>query len=81
MIPVKANFKTLHYNNLECQTCDDQTVEDENHILRCENIKTEESVKIEFEDVFGPIEKQLHAVKVFRNVIRRRKTFLELKNN
>ena len=49
--------------------------------MRSENIETEESVKIKFEDVFGPIEKQFHAVKILRNLIRRRETFLELKNN
>ena len=81
MLPVKSNFKKLHNNNLQCQTCDKSLIEDENHILICEKLKNEESVKIKFEDVFGPVDNQLNATKVFKNLLRKRDSILELKNN
>ena len=81
MLPVKSNFKKLHNNNLLCQTCDKSLHEDENHILICENLKNEESVNIKFEDVFGPVDHQLKAARVFKNVLRKRDSILELKNN
>ena len=81
MLPVKSNFKKLHNNNLQCQTCDKSLIEDENHILICENLKNEESVKIKFEEDFGPVDLQLNAAKVFKNVLRKRDSILELKNN
>ena len=78
MIPLKSNFKNLH-DNMKCLTCDDDSsFEDENHILNCENLKTEESETIKFEDVFGTIDVQLNAVKIFIDIIRRRETFLDL---
>ena len=40
MLSVKSNFKKSHDNNLQCQTCDKSNIEDENHILICENLKT-----------------------------------------
>ena len=47
MLPLKNNFKNLHNNNMKCLTCEDElSLEDENHILKCETLKTEDSVKI-----------------------------------
>ena len=39
-----VNFRNLLNNDLKCQTFDDKTsIEDENHVINCENLKTEES--------------------------------------
>ena len=81
MISVKTNFRNLHNNNMECQTCDEESiVEDENHILNCKNLKTEESVQINFKLVYGCLEEQLKAVKIFKTVLRKRESILEIKN-
>ena len=80
MVNVKTNFRNLYNNNLECQTCNNNScIEDENHILNCENLKTEESVKINFNQVYGYVEEQLRAVKIFKTVLRKREIILELK--
>ena len=66
---------------MECQTCDEKSIiEDENHILNCGNLKTEESVQIDFKLVYGCIEEQLKAVKIFKKVLRKRETILEIRN-
>ena len=73
----KKNFRNLYNDNLECQTCDDKTaIEDENHLLNCENLKTDESVLINFNDVYGSVDDQLKAVKIFKVVLRRRESIL-----
>ena len=47
MLNLKNNFKNLYNNNLQCQTCDvEEFIEDENHILNCENLRTKESSTI-----------------------------------
>ena len=82
MVDVKCKYRNLYNNNLECQTCDDKSViEDENHILNCEQLKTVESVQIKFKDVFGCVEKQLKAVRIFKNILRKRETIIELSSN
>ena len=82
MVNVKTNFRNLYNNNLECQTCNNNScIEDENHILNCENLKTEESVKLNFNQVYGCVEEQLRAVKIFKTVLRKREIILELKSN
>ena len=82
MVDVKSNFGNLHNNNHECQTCDDKSVaENENHLLHCENLKTEESGLIDFEDVYGTVEEQLKAVKIFKTILRKREILIEFKSN
>ena len=77
MTDVKSNFRNLYQNNLDCQTCNEICIEDENHLLICENLKNEESVKTNFSKVYGSIEDQLQIVKVFKNILRKRETILE----
>ena len=82
MINVKRNFRNLFNNNLECQTCDDKTaIEDKTHLLNCENLKTDESVLINFDDVYGSVDDQLKAVRIFKTILRRRESILELAEN
>ena len=76
MISVKTNFRNLHNNNMECQTCDEKSIiEDENHILNCENLKTEESVQIDFKLVYGCLEEQLKAVKIFKKSAKKKRNY------
>ena len=78
MIDVKTNFRNLYSNNLDCQTCNQNCIEDENHLLICESLKNEESVKVNFSQVYGSVDDQLDAVKNFKNILRKRETLLEI---
>ena len=79
MLDLKYNFKTMYNNNMECQTCDDKlSIENENHLLNCDNLKTDESSTVKFEDVYGNTDTQLKAVKIFRKIISKRNTIIEL---
>ena len=69
MIYVKTNFRNLYENNLGCQTCDKDDIEDENHLLNCETLKDDESVKSNFEMVYGNVEDQLKIVKIFKKIL------------
>ena len=63
---------------MECQTCDEKSIiEDENHILNCENLKTEESVQIHFNLVYGCLEEQLKAVKFSKKCLKKEKLSLK----
>ena len=55
MISVKTNFRNLHNNNMECQTCDEKSI-------------------------YGCLEEQLKAVKIFKKVIRKRESILEIRS-
>ena len=79
--PIKEQQNYLSNKIMIPSHCDESVSEDENHILICENLKNEESVNIKFEDVFGPVDHQLKAARVFKNVLRKRDSILELKNN
>ena len=82
MVNVKTNFRNLYENELECQTCeDDESIEDENHLLVCESLSNDESKKANFRQVYGTVEDQLHIVKIFQNILRKRETILELTNS
>ena len=77
MTDVKSNFRNQYQNNMDCQTCKETCIEDENHLLVCENLKDEESVKTNFSKVYGSIEDQLQIVKVFKKILRKRETILD----
>ena len=63
----------------------------ENHFLNFDGLvntfftvnikKTEESVKIRFKDVYGSPEEQLKAVQIFKSILRKRGSIIELRNN
>ena len=51
MLDVKANFKNFYDNDFTCRTCKiEGSIEDENHLLECEELSTE-AEKFVFEDV------------------------------
>ena len=78
MIDVRSNFRNLHSNNLDCQTCNQTCIEDENHLLNCESLKNEESVENNFSQVYGSVDEQLNVVKNFKQILRKRETLLEI---
>ena len=79
MLDVKSNFSTLYEENLVCRTCkEDDSVEDEDHLLDCKNLKSEiddEEVKYEF--VFKDLIHQKRAIKAYKAVLRKREILLK----
>ena len=73
MSDVKANFSNMYNKDLTCRTCRKAgTIENEDHILQCEILKSE----IENSEVSLDLKKQILAVKTFKSVLRKREVFL-----
>ena len=73
--PNKTNFRNQFKNNLSCILCQDPHSEESlSHLLRCtyiENIpELSESTKIQCEDIYGPLESQITAVKVWEKIFK-----------
>ena len=78
MTNCKSNFKQQYVNNLKCRICASEgSVEDEDHILICPAL-TDGQTDVQFTDVFGDIDSQLHAVKVYKKVLRKRQVYLDM---
>ena len=76
-INVKQNFKS-QYENMNCRICKvENSLEDEEHILHC-GAFDEYTGDIMFNDVYGNIDKQFEAVKIYKKVIRRREVYLKM---
>ena len=66
-INVKHNFKS-QYENMNCRICKvENSLEDEEHILHC-GAFDEYTGDIMFNDVYGNIDKQFEAVKIYKKV-------------
>ena len=78
MLECKSNFEHQYQHNMCCRLCNDtDTIEDEDHILACNVINTEQH-EVEFSDVYGTVDEQYKVVQVFKKVLRRRKTFMDI---
>ena len=81
MTSCKTNFKSQFQNNLSCRIClNIDSIEDENHLLECVPMKNK-TYGVKFNDVYGDLEKQVAAVKVFKTVLRKRNAYLEMMEN
>ena len=66
--PVKSNFKTQYVgDNMTCRICaDPSSYEDEIHLTLCSKLKCEtDGQPLDFNDVFGPLPKQIKFIKQF----------------
>ena len=90
MIDIKGNFQERHRGNLHCELCEDET-EDETeeetqmHLLRCQFLKKhpdlEQSIsEIRYDDIFGDLDSQVKAIKVWKKIVSVRKIHLKKKN-
>ena len=79
MLDVKANFSNLYENDLTCRTCKQaDSVEDEEHLLVCENLKSELlDPEVKFDFVFQNLEKQKKAIKTYKCILRKREVLLK----
>ena len=77
LLDVKQNFKS-QFKNLQCRICEDKnSIEDEDHILKCVKFNDNED-NISFSDVYGNADDQLKAVKIFKKIMRRRQVYLDI---
>ena len=67
-----------------CRIClDEDSIESEIHLLSCEVLKgevDEDEKKIKYADIYGPIDKQIPAVKLYKKILRKKKIYMEVMN-
>ena len=81
MVNCKTNFKMQFGNNLTCRICEtDGSIEDEDHILVCPE-QTDGQCAVQFTDVYGDVDSQYNAVKMYKKVMRKRTIYLETLEN
>ena len=74
-VNVKTNFKSK-FSNLSCRLCGNPSEEEsEIHLLRCEKLIFEQDFKtlldkIIYTDIFGKIEKQVNAIKIWKKLFK-----------
>ena len=79
MFHVKCNYRRMYEGNLLCLLCDTKSEETQEHLLLCPSILSEVVVdkSVEYMDIFGPLKKQINAVKYFSKIISTRKVLMK----
>ena len=78
MFDCKKNFQHQFENKLSCRICKEtNSLEDEDHLLTCKQLSDDEH-DVQFSDVYGGVDQQLKAVKVFKKIQRKMKIFLDV---
>ena len=54
------------------------SVEDEQHLVSCKSLMEDGQEDITFSDVYGGVDQQLKAVKIFKKIERKMKVLLEI---
>ena len=73
MTNVKANFKYMHDNIIECNLCCEGIPQTDAHLLDCATIidncpSLADNFDAEYEDIFGDVQKQLGITRIFKEV-------------
>ena len=80
MIEVKNNFSSKYGNKLECSLCFHH-VEDQEHLLKCSEIVSEVNTsEISYKDIFGTLNKQAEAIKIWKQVLKVRNSKMKNRN-
>ena len=79
MLDVKVNFSTQYDDNVICRTCRKvDSVENEDHLLQCENLKSENlNSEVKFDYVYKDLKKQIMALEVYKAILRKREVLLK----
>ena len=79
MLDVKTHFSNLYDNDTTCRTCKQVgAVGDEDHLLQCDALRSEyPDQEVNFDFVYEDEEKQMRAIKVFKDVLRKRNFLLK----
>ena len=77
---VKSNYKSQFGQNMTCRSClHPSSFENVDHLLVCEKFKDEtDGIQLHFEDVYGPLEKQIQFIKIFKKLDSKRTLLFEL---
>ena len=77
MIDLRSNFSNKYGNEISCRICK-LHIECQEHLLQCEVLKSkvENPNQVVYEDIFGHVDKQLEAVRVYKKLLREREVFL-----
>ena len=78
MNELKCNYRMKNSNNLKCALCKQNFEESESHLLQYSELISEpelvnEIPKIKYSDIFGNLEEQIKAVKIWKNIFKIRK--------
>ena len=81
MIDVKMNFKGMHVN-YSCNICNKDDPQTQVHLTQCEKIIEEctmlfNNIDIEYEDIYGPPNKQIKITKLYRKILETRSRILD----
>ena len=60
--------------NLQCNLCNENIVQSQDHLLSCQKIidhckELYENINIEHDDIYGNVEKQLNVVRLYHKVL------------
>ena len=78
MYNVKRNFSSIYENNMKCRLCQTE-IEDQQHLIFCENLKTENDPidHGRYSDIFGnDINKMNKILKIFKKKIENREKII-----
>jgi hypothetical protein len=77
MIEVKKNFSSKYGDKLQCSLCG-KHVEDQESLLMCPEIISEvDTSSINYLDIYGSLEKQIEAIKTWKQVLKVRNSKLK----
>ena len=80
MIEVKNNFSSKYGDKLECSLCLNH-IEDQENLLKCSEIVSEVNTsEITYRDIYGTLEKQAEAIKIWKQVLKVRNSKMKSKN-
>ena len=80
MVEFKNNFKSKYGNNLDCSLCGGH-IEDQEGQLSCPEIVSEvDTEHVRYNDIFENLDKQVVAIKVWKQILRVRKRKLNNKS-
>ena len=78
---VKQKFSYLFKDDMKCRACEDNQSEESvmHFVLHCSAFKEERNGhSLHLEDIFGPSEKQISFIKIFKHIARKWKLILEI---
>ena len=75
MLECKTNFSELFNKQLNCRLCN-APVENEDQLLVCTILDNEAST-VQFSDVYGTVDEQYEAIKIFKKVVRKWRVYLD----
>ena len=77
MLECKSNYSELFNKKLHCRLCNaPDVIENEDHLLVC-TVLENEATTVQFSDVYGSVNEQYEAIKIFKKVVRKWRVYLD----